>query len=126
MFALPGLPETSRTAPSVVGLAAFVISALLLVAPAPRAAAARDEVRALWVTRVSLTTPRSVSAVVQTARVSGFNTLLVQVRGRGDAYFADALEPRADALAGTACELRSAPDPDRSRPAPRAFASTRG
>ena len=100
MFALPGLPETSRTAPSVVGLAALVISALLLVAPAPRAATARNEVRALWVTRASLTTPRSVSAVVQTARVSGFNTLLVQVRGRGDAYFESALEPRADALAG--------------------------
>jgi uncharacterized lipoprotein YddW (UPF0748 family) len=33
------------------------------------------------------------------ARSSGFNTLLVQVRGRGDSYFADGLEPRADSLA---------------------------
>jgi uncharacterized lipoprotein YddW (UPF0748 family) len=37
---------------------------------------------------------------VQSARASGFNTLLVQVRGRGDAYFASAVEPRADSLAG--------------------------
>ena len=80
----------------------------MLAAPAPRAAAARDEVRALWVTRVSLTTPRSIGAVVQAARASGFNTLLVQVRGRGDAYFESTLEPRADPLAGQPATLRSA------------------
>src|SRR6185312_2522615 len=32
-------------------------------------------------------------------RASGFNTLLVQVRGRGDAYFAQGLEPRPATLA---------------------------
>ena len=57
------------------------------------------EVRALWVTRASLTSPDSISALVQSARATGFNTLLVQVRGRGDAFFADGLEPRADGLA---------------------------
>ena len=53
----------------------------------------------MWVTRVSLTSPESIAALVRSARASGFNTLLVQVRGRGDAYFADGLEPRADGLA---------------------------
>jgi uncharacterized lipoprotein YddW (UPF0748 family) len=100
MFASPCLPEPPRAAFSAAGFVALVIAGLLLVGPAPRAVAPRDEVRALWVTRVSLTTPRSVGAVVETARASGFNTLLVQVRGRGDAYFESALEPRADALAG--------------------------
>ena len=38
--------------------------------------------------------------MVEAARAGGFNTLLVQVRGRGDAYFSDGLEPRAAALAG--------------------------
>ena len=57
------------------------------------------EVRALWVTRASLTSPESIASLVRSARSSGFNTLLVQVRGRGDAYFADGLEPRADGLA---------------------------
>jgi uncharacterized lipoprotein YddW (UPF0748 family) len=57
------------------------------------------EVRALWVTRVSLTSPESIAALVRSARAGGFNTLLVQVRGRGDAYFSDGLEPRADGLA---------------------------
>lgn len=57
-----------------------------------------SEVRALWVTRASLTSPESIAALVRSARASGFNTLLVQVRGRGDAYFVDGLEPRADVL----------------------------
>ena len=57
------------------------------------------EVRALWVTRASLTTPAAIEGLVSSARASGFNTLVVQVRGRGDAYFASSLEPRADLLA---------------------------
>jgi uncharacterized lipoprotein YddW (UPF0748 family) len=59
---------------------------------------APTEVRALWVTRGSLTTPASISALVRAASDSGFNTLLVQVRGRGDAYYADGLEPRPEGL----------------------------
>ena len=58
-----------------------------------------QEVRALWVTRVSLTSPESIASLVRSAHASGFNTLLVQVRGRGDAYFTGGLEPRADGLA---------------------------
>ncbi|RPJ66147.1 MAG: hypothetical protein EHM24_21480, partial [Acidobacteria bacterium] len=58
------------------------------------------EVRALWVARTSLTSPAAVTSMVEAARAGGFNTLLVQVRGRGDAYFSDGLEPRAAALAG--------------------------
>ena len=63
--------------------------------PLPRP---EPEVRALWVARTSLSSPAAVSAMVQAAQAGGFNTLLVQVRGRGDAYFADGLEPRAAAL----------------------------
>ena len=37
--------------------------------------------------------------MVAAARASGFNTLLVQVRGRGDAYYQSAIEPRAAELA---------------------------
>jgi uncharacterized lipoprotein YddW (UPF0748 family) len=58
-------------------------------------AAAPAETRALWVLRSSLTSPASISTLVHTASQQGFNTLLVQVRGRGDAYYASALEPRA-------------------------------
>jgi uncharacterized lipoprotein YddW (UPF0748 family) len=52
------------------------------------------ETRALWVLRTSLTTPESIATLVRSAREHGFNTLLVQVRGRGDAYFRGGSEPR--------------------------------
>jgi len=61
---------------------------------------AEDEVRALWVQRTSLTTPERIAQMVTAARDAGFNTLLVQVRGRGDAFFKDGIEPRATVLAG--------------------------
>jgi uncharacterized lipoprotein YddW (UPF0748 family) len=57
------------------------------------------EIRALWVTRASLTSPASIAALVATAHNEGFNTLLVQVRGRADAYYASDLEPRPADLA---------------------------
>lgn len=56
--------------------------------------------RALWVTRGTLTSPESITRMVDAAQASGFNTLIVQVRGRGDAYYESDLEPRAPALAG--------------------------
>jgi uncharacterized lipoprotein YddW (UPF0748 family) len=52
------------------------------------------EVRALWVQRRSLASPASVAAVVGMARQGQFNTLIVQVRGRGDAYYSSRHEPR--------------------------------
>jgi uncharacterized lipoprotein YddW (UPF0748 family) len=60
--------------------------------------AASTETRALWVLRTSLATPASIAALVRTAREHGFNTLLVQVRGRGDAYYSSSLEPRGAEL----------------------------
>jgi len=58
-----------------------------------------QEVRALWVTRSSLTSAGTITSLVTTAQQQGFNTLLVQVRGRGDAYYTSTLEPRAADLA---------------------------
>jgi uncharacterized lipoprotein YddW (UPF0748 family) len=61
--------------------------------------AAPDEIRALWVLRTSLASRATIGAMVESARQNGFNTLLVQVRGRGDAYFNNGIEPRAAAIA---------------------------
>lgn len=58
------------------------------------------DVRALWVTRTTLTSPDSIGRLIDAAQRGGFNTLLVQVRGRGDAYFDSTIEPRANELAG--------------------------
>src|SRR5687767_5121944 len=58
-----------------------------------------DQTRALWVTRATLGNPESIKQMVAAADAGGFNTLLVQVRGRGDAYYAGTVEPRASELA---------------------------
>ncbi|NJD17847.1 MAG: hypothetical protein FIA95_00965, partial [Gemmatimonadetes bacterium] len=54
------------------------------------------EVRGLWVVRGTLTAPERIRRMVSDAHEAGFNTLIVQVRGRGDAYYASRWEPRAE------------------------------
>lgn len=79
-------------------LAAWVVAARSATTVTPPAAF--DETRALWVLRRSLTTPASVDAVVAAARAAGFNALLAQVRGRGDAYYRSRTEPPGEELVG--------------------------
>lgn len=68
----------------------------------PTTARAADEVRALWVVRTTLTSPTAIATMVSSARAAGFNTLVVQVRGRGDAYYESDLEPRPSTLTAQA------------------------
>jgi uncharacterized lipoprotein YddW (UPF0748 family) len=82
-----------------LGLAAGSLTLAGAEATTPRRA---DELRGLWVVRSSLTSPGSITRMVEGAHAAGFNTLIVQVRGRGDAFFTTDLEPRADGLAGSA------------------------
>ena len=92
-------PRTARGLLALVAAAAVVVSSPGM--PSTTAAAEPDspsEVRALWVLRTSLASPESIASLVRSARDHGFNTLLVQVRGRGDAYFNDGMEPRATQL----------------------------
>lgn len=78
------------------------LALILLAATAIRADDRQPslDVRALWVTRATLASPDSITRMVDAAQASGFNTLIVQVRGRGDAYYQSDLEPRAAELAG--------------------------
>jgi uncharacterized lipoprotein YddW (UPF0748 family) len=55
--------------------------------------------RALWVTRTTLNSREAIQRMVQSADAGGFNTLMVQVRSRGDAYYNSTLEPRAAEIA---------------------------
>jgi uncharacterized lipoprotein YddW (UPF0748 family) len=82
-----------------VALAAALAVCAIVDAPAAVSTAAVPEIRALWVLRTSLASAASIHSLVKTARDHGFNTLLVQVRGRGDAYYASDLEPRGSELA---------------------------
>ena len=73
----------------------FLLAAVLcLFAASP--AHAQDETRAVWVVRYSLNSIGSVDRVVELATQMNLNTLLVQVRGRGDAYYPSDLVPRAE------------------------------
>jgi uncharacterized lipoprotein YddW (UPF0748 family) len=76
---------------------ALLIALLVALDPAP--SAQMSEVRALWVQRGSLASPASVAAVVEMATNGRFNTLIVQVRGRGDAFYDSRNEPRPPLLA---------------------------
>jgi uncharacterized lipoprotein YddW (UPF0748 family) len=74
------------------------LAALLCLssALAPKA----SEVRGLWVVRTALVSPASVDRAVDEAQRAGFNTLFVQVRGRGDAFYASREAPRSPLLQG--------------------------
>ena len=72
--------------------------ALSALAQRPQDATA-DAVRGVWVPRTALVSRASIASVVRAAENAGFNTLLVQVRGRGEAFYRGASEPRATDLA---------------------------
>jgi uncharacterized lipoprotein YddW (UPF0748 family) len=88
-----------------VGLAVFAAAVGTLVGAGVASAGpppAGEETRAIWVVRHALTTPGRVDKIVDLATQVNANTLLVQVRGRGDAYYMSDLAPRAADLEATA------------------------
>lgn len=60
------------------------------------------EVRGLWVVRSTMTSAEEIRTMVERADRAGFNTLLVQIRGRGDAFYRSRWEPRAETVTGSA------------------------
>lgn len=66
----------------------------------PRPVRSFPEVRGLWVVRWTMTSEEQVKTMVADAAAAGINTLIVQVRGRGDAYYRSAIEPRAEGVQG--------------------------
>jgi uncharacterized lipoprotein YddW (UPF0748 family) len=87
----------NRLAPAIAPL--VVCAVVCTTAFTAAFQAAPEQTRALWVTRATLASPESIKQMVAAAEAGGFNTLLVQVRGRGDAYYLGTLEPRASELA---------------------------
>jgi uncharacterized lipoprotein YddW (UPF0748 family) len=57
--------------------------------------------KALWVVRDRITTAHAIDELLADATSRGIFDLVVQVRGRSDAYYRSELEPRALALAGS-------------------------
>jgi uncharacterized lipoprotein YddW (UPF0748 family) len=77
--------------PAIASLAAIGAISVQAAAPLP-------PVTGMWVLRSTLSSPESIEKMVESARAAGVNTLLVQVRGRGEAFYRSDLEPRASDL----------------------------
>jgi uncharacterized lipoprotein YddW (UPF0748 family) len=91
--------QVTRPRHALTGAVLLACACLSWSVAAPAAAPETpSEIRAMWVLRTSMTSPASIATLVRSAREHGFNTLLVQVRGRGDAYYSGGLEPRAQDL----------------------------
>lgn len=57
-----------------------------------------DEVRALWVVRYTMTSAEAIRTMIRDAETAGINTLIVQVRGRADAFYRSGIEPRGESI----------------------------
>jgi len=77
-------------------------AAMLPVPASPAQAAGPPQYRALWVDafHAGMKSPEQVEKLVADAQRANINTLIVQVRKRGDAYFNRSLEPRASDIQG--------------------------
>jgi uncharacterized lipoprotein YddW (UPF0748 family) len=78
----------------------LLVATLLAAAPQPAARAADDppEVRAVWVDafHAGIRSPGEAADLVAAARRANLNTLIVQVRRRGDALYLKGVEPPLD------------------------------
>jgi hypothetical protein len=90
-----------RTLPLIALLAALLV-ALLLVGGVQQETAGGDflDDGYLWVTRSTLLDSAAIERMVARAGAARVRGLLVQVVGRGDAYYRSDLLPRAEALRG--------------------------
>src|ERR1700686_800935 len=95
----------------------LVIILLLAAATTVCADETRPEYRAYWVDtfRTPFATRVDVDRIVEAAVESNANALFVQVRRRGDAWYLDAAEPRAEAMDGTFDPLRTLLDAAHAR-----------
>jgi uncharacterized lipoprotein YddW (UPF0748 family) len=93
LSALLPLQQTAAPSPTLPSPRLARASQTPTPTPAP------PETRALWVVRHTMVSPESVRELVRRAKANGFTDLVVQVRGRGDAYYDSQIEPRAEDLA---------------------------
>jgi uncharacterized lipoprotein YddW (UPF0748 family) len=77
----------------------FATATPLVLAPVPTIASLdAPELRAVWVDAFhdGFKTPQQVDDLVAWARAANLNALFVEVRRRGDAYYLNSIEPRAE------------------------------
>ena len=54
--------------------------------------------RYIWVVRSSLVTENSIDRMIEYAVINRFNNIIVQVRGRGDAYYNSVFVPKSSLI----------------------------
>lgn len=88
--------RTTRRSPHLL-VALFVVASIISL-PIGALETTRPEVRALWVDafRDGIKTPEQVDQLIHDALTANINTLIVQVRRRGDSYYNKSLEPRTE------------------------------
>ncbi len=64
------------------------------------AAEARGEMRGVWITRFAYSSRAGLEAIIDRAAAANMNTVFVQIRGEGDAYYRSTHEPWARRLSG--------------------------
>ncbi|MGC9521584.1 MAG: glycoside hydrolase family 10 protein [Anaerolineae bacterium] len=91
------LSTTASTAPLTISpTLTHTLHLPLVTRPEPQTMVER---RAIWITRYDWTRleaapiPEAIDAMVAQVAAAGFNTILFQVRGAGDAYYTPGLEP---------------------------------
>jgi uncharacterized lipoprotein YddW (UPF0748 family) len=79
-------------------LAGLMMLTIVSIIPVKATESNRPEVRALWVDafRDGFKTPDQVDKLIRDSVNSNINTLIVQVRRRGDAYYNRSIEPRTE------------------------------
>jgi len=77
----------------------YTASLLMMIVLLCSACRGAPEMRVLWVERWDITSPEACRTIVKAAKQFNFNCLVVQVRGRGDAFYNSHYEPRAQDLA---------------------------
>lgn len=76
----------------------FTVAALVFFLLLPGTGAAAPAKTTAWVIRYDIDSPQEADSVCRAAGSAGFDTLLVQVRGRGDAFYRSSIAPRAESL----------------------------
>ncbi len=89
------MKQAQRNLTVLLGMVLILAGNML---PIAAAATGRPEVRALWVDAFhdGIKNPAQVDRLIKDAVTGNINTLIVQVRRRGDAYYHRSIEPRTE------------------------------
>ena len=56
----------------------------------------QHDIRALWIVRDQMVSPKLIDNVIEFAKVNGFNHIFAQVRGRGDSFYNSSIVPKSN------------------------------